>query len=252
MQDNLLITLNLLIAPLCFSSNLCVHILKRVGIVRASTLNWGLNVFEVLCLVCVCARGRVHARSIRWYPKVVYVLHKVIGLLNSSNATAAAETPECYFMPPQQPRCSALHPLLSFQLSPRHSQWRPCRFAPNYPEALTCRCGGLEESNSSSSWPISAVGKEQENLSPRPRADCIRLDSTRRCARGKRVSGGGAARHVGQGRRWFRATSSRSYFHLIDLEEREEGGGRKCTIYVQIGICVRFTHSVWGQGNTHG
>lgn len=45
------------------------------------------------------------------YPKVVYVLHKVIGLLNSSNATA--ETLEYYFY-----ACSAtsLHPASSFAL----------------------------------------------------------------------------------------------------------------------------------------
>ena len=71
--------------------------------------HWEPRVFEVLCLVCVCV---CVCSQTGLYPKVVYVLYEVIGLLNSSNA--AAETLEYYFLPPQQPLCSLLYPLLSF------------------------------------------------------------------------------------------------------------------------------------------
>lgn len=51
--------------------------------------HWEPCVFEVLCLVYMCVH--VHKHPCWLYPKVVYVLFEVIGLLNSSNAMA--ETP---------------------------------------------------------------------------------------------------------------------------------------------------------------
>lgn len=57
-----------------------------------------------------------------------------------------------------------------------------------------------------------------------------------------RVSSGGVAQHVGQGRPLFHTTSSHSRFHLIDLEEgKKKKKDEKRTIYVQIGICVRVS-----------
>lgn len=78
-------------------------------------------------------------------------------------------------------------------------------------------------------FPRKGEKKAGEPLAPRLAnsgviaSELTRLGSEMRALE-KTRSRGGAAWHVGQGRPWFGATSSRSYFHLIDLEEKKEEG----------------------------